>query len=168
MLASSSTRTTRQRWWPRLVGSGLFFVITALALYFFYFSTNTRRRTDRSWKAKEQTRLRRPFLNLTSTVLDLLEKAWVTYGVREQECRRRVACEAYLLAAVGVDKPEAPYSLRQVTEDDLTRVTSTRAEPYETFYTLHIMVKSLRIVNTTPHTVPTLPWPHLYRNNPRY
>ncbi|KAK4306378.1 hypothetical protein Pmani_021797 [Petrolisthes manimaculis] len=114
---------------------GLFFVITALALYVFYFATNGRRRTDRSWEggegAKSDYDEDDPTLNLTSTVLDLLEKAWLAYGVKEEACRRRVACEAYMLAAIGVDKPEATILtqvLGQVTEDDLTRVTSTRAE----------------------------------------
>ncbi|KAG7173970.1 putative DM4/DM12 family-like protein 26 [Homarus americanus] len=89
---------------------GLFFIVTAIALYYYYYATTNRHSYTYATKSD--------FVN----VLYLLEEAWALYDIREQECRRRVVCEAHLPDARYVNKPVSGILselLSQVTEDTL-------------------------------------------------
>ncbi|XP_047502659.1 uncharacterized protein LOC125048153 [Penaeus chinensis] len=105
---------------------GIFFVITALVLYFYYYST-TNGRAGGEW---EYSGNGRSSYDYVADILGYLEKAFIDYGVEQEECRRRLMCEAHLPNAHLVNKPVVDtltHLMSQVTDEDVATATTQEA-----------------------------------------
>ncbi|XP_050725588.1 uncharacterized protein LOC127003236 [Eriocheir sinensis] len=102
---------------------GIFFLVTAIALYAYYYSTADEfKNKDRGGWQRDEDNAIPDTSRLAAGVLGLLEQAWAGYGVEEQACRRRVSCEASLWASQGVNMPSAVLLsglIGQVTYEDV-------------------------------------------------
>ncbi|XP_027239576.1 uncharacterized protein [Penaeus vannamei] len=98
---------------------GIFFIITALVLYFYYYSTTTTGRAGGEWEYSGNDYSRYDYV---ADILGYLEKAFIDYGVEQEECRRRLVCEAHLPNAHLVNKPVVDtltHLVSQVTDEDV-------------------------------------------------
>ncbi|XP_037772577.1 uncharacterized protein LOC119568217 [Penaeus monodon] len=97
---------------------GIFFIITALVLYFYYYSSTTGREGGQ-WEYSGNDYSRYDYV---ADILGYLEKAFIDYGVEQEECRRRLVCEAHLPNAHLVNKPivdTLTHLVSQVTDEDV-------------------------------------------------
>ncbi|XP_042891821.1 uncharacterized protein LOC122266251 [Penaeus japonicus] len=97
---------------------GIFFIVTALVLYFYYYSTTTGR-AGGEWEYSGNDYSRYDYV---ADILGYLEKAFIDYGVEQEECRRRLVCEAHLPSAHLTNKPVVDtltHLVSQVTDEDV-------------------------------------------------
>ncbi|XP_064116399.1 uncharacterized protein LOC135222171 [Macrobrachium nipponense] len=67
-------------------------------------------------------------------ILGLLEKSWVFYGAQEQECRRRLSCEAHLSNATDINEKVSGTlkGLISQVKDGILTSTATPADTDKT------------------------------------